>query len=164
MLPNKKLLLGTLYLRSFGLLKIPMLAFVSPSIVAWDDDHVVFKIPLNWRTKNHLGCMYFAALAAGADMAAGFLAMDEIRKSQKNVSLIFKDLKADFLKRAEGDVHFTCDIGPAIRDLVSRAVETGERVELSVPVVATVPSKLGQEPVATFALTLSLKKKEEKKA
>jgi acyl-coenzyme A thioesterase PaaI-like protein len=164
MLPNKKLLLGTLYLRSFGLLKIPMLAFVSPSLVAWDDDKVVFKIPLNWRTKNHLGCMYFAALAAGADMAAGFLAMDEIRKSQQKVSLIFKDLQANFLKRAEGDVHFTCDIGAAIKALVKQTIETGERVELPVPVVATVPSKLGKEPVATFTLTLSLKKKEDKKA
>jgi len=30
---------------------------------------------------------------------------------------------------------------------------------VTVPVIATVPSKLGDEPVARFELTLSLKKK-----
>ena len=163
MLPDAKLLKGTLFLRSFVIRKIPMLAFVSPSLAAWDDDRVVLKIPLNWRTKNNLGCMYFAALAAGADLAAGFIAMDEIRRSKKKISLIFKDFHADFRKRAEGDVHFSCEIGSQIKELVRQAVETGERVELPIPVIATVPSKLGTEPVANFTLTLSLKTKEGKK-
>ncbi len=47
----------------------------------------------------------------------------------------------------------------AVRELVKEAVETGERVNTTVHVTATVPSRLGDEPVARFELTLSLKLK-----
>lgn len=157
---DKKALLGTLYLRYFGLRKIPLLFFVKPTVVEWTKERVVFKIPLKRRTKNHLGSMYFAVLAAGADLAAGFLAMQAIRDSGESVSLIFKNMQAEFLKRAEGDVHFTCEDGVMVTDLVQKALETGEREELPVPVIATVPSKFGGEPVAKFTLTLSLKRKD----
>jgi hypothetical protein len=40
-----------------------------------------------------------------------------------------------------------------------RTLESGEREEATVHVVATVPSKLGDEPVARFELTLSLKRR-----
>ena len=54
-------------------------------------------------------------------------------------------------------MHFVCEEGVAIRDLVGRAMATGERQQETVHVTATVPSKLGSEPVAKFALTLSVK-------
>ena len=161
-LSNPKVAAGTLYLRYFGFTKIPMLAFVRPSVVDWTDERIELRIPLSRRTKNHLGCMYFAALAAGADLAAGFLAMQAIRQGDQAVSLIFKNLHADFLKRAEGDVHFTCDQGVKLKRLVDKAIKSGERVEMAVPVIATVPRLLRDEPVAKFKLTLSLKKKEAK--
>jgi acyl-coenzyme A thioesterase PaaI-like protein len=161
-LKSRKLLAATLYLRYFGLRKVPLLFYVKPEVEEWTDERVVFRIPLRRRTKNHLGSMYFAVLAAGADLAAGFIAMAAIRKSGQPIQLIFKNMQADFLKRAEGDVFFTCDEGVLVADLVTKAMETGERVELPVPVVATVPSLSGQEPVARFTLTLSLKKKDPK--
>ena len=159
---DKKAVLATMYLRFFGLSKIPLLYFVRPSVQTWDNDRFVVKIPLKRRTKNHLGSMYFGVLAAGADLAAGFVAMDAIRLSGERVSLIFKDMQAEFLKRAEDTVHFTCDEGILIKDLVEKAIETGDRVEMPVHVTATVPSKLGDEAVARFTLTLSLKRKDKK--
>ena len=87
--------------------------------------------------------------------------MKAIDMSGEKVNLIFKDLRADFLKRAEGDVHFTCNQGKDIAVLVQKAIETGERVEMPVHVTATVPDKLGDDPVAEFILTLSLKKAED---
>ena len=85
-------------------------------------------------------------------------AVREIRRRAEPISLVFKDIKADFLKRAEGDVYFTCAQGREIAALVSRAAESEERVELPVQVTATVPG-LSDEPVAEFILTLSLKKR-----
>ena len=55
--------------------------------------------------------MYFGVLSVGADITGGFLAMKYIRASKSKISLIFKDFHADFLKRAEGDVHFLCSEG-----------------------------------------------------
>ena len=104
--------------------------------------------------------MYFGALCAGADLAGALMAMRRIDASGARVSLIFKDVSAQFHKRAEGDVRFSCEDGAAIGDLVRRAVESGQREELPVSIVATVPDKLGDEPVASFVLTLSIKRRD----
>jgi len=157
-LPTK--LKETVRLRAVGLLKIPVLFFLSPSVVELDDYRCVVKIPLTRRAKNHLGSMYFGALAAGADCAGGLIAWklgDEFAAQGRKVSLVFKDFQAEFLKRAEGDVLFTCDEGQTIRRFVEQVAVSGQRENLPVHVTATVPSKFGDEPVARFTLTLSLK-------
>jgi len=74
------------------------------------------------------------------------------------VKLSFKDLKADFLKRADGNVVFRSRDGARIRRAVEQAAATGERVTVPVEVVATVPRKYGDEPVARFTLGLSMKR------
>jgi acyl-coenzyme A thioesterase PaaI-like protein len=149
--------LETLFLRAFGMFKVPMLGYMAPTVTEVSDARCVIRVPLSRRTKNHLSCMYFGALSAGADCAGGLLAMRLIRRHGNRVSLLFKDFEASFLKRAEGDVLFTCEDGHAIGELVMRALESGERQNIPVRVIATVPAKLGDEPVATFTLTLSLK-------
>lgn len=106
--------------------------------------------------------MYFGALCIGADTAGGLIAMRAIEQTGGGVALIFKDFQAEFLRRAEGDVAFTCDQGEAIRELVSLARASGEREEMTVRVVATVPELLGDEPVARFTLTLSLRRRGER--
>jgi len=150
---------ATIMLRLFGLTKIPLLFFIRPSVVEIDDRRIVVKVPLRRRTKNHLGAMYFGVLAAGADCAGGLLAMRLIMERGKNISLVFGRFTADFLKQAEGDVLFTCEDGEAITRLVEQAIGGTERVETPVHVVATVPDRLGTEPVARFTLLLSLKKR-----
>ena len=149
----------TIALRLFGLARIPMLLYVGISVTEVTPERMVVKIPLRRRTRNHLGSMYFGALCIGADCAAGALAMYLIRQQPGHISLVFKDFHAVFLKRAEGDVDFCCDQGKEIAALVAQAAISEGRVERQVEVVATVPS-LGDEPVARFRLTLSLKKRD----
>jgi hypothetical protein len=103
--------------------------------------------------------MYLGVLVMGGDVAGGLIAFNLIARSKRAVSFLFKDVKGEFFKRAEDHVHFACEEGQAIRDLVGRAMATGEREETTVHITATVPTKLGSEPVARFALTLSVKKK-----
>jgi acyl-coenzyme A thioesterase PaaI-like protein len=153
--------LATLFVRYFGFMKIPLLYYVRPSVLELSNENVIVKIPLRRRTQNHLKSMYFGALAIGADLAGGLIAMKLIRESRQPVSLIFKYLNANFLKRAEGDVYFTCTKGREIAELVKSALDSEERVEMPVEVIATVPALLGDEPVAKFTLGLSLKKKKE---
>lgn len=148
----------TLSLRWIGFTRIPLLFYVGVSVVEISPERMVVRIPLRRRTKNHLGSMYFGALCAGADCAAGAFAMYLIRRQPEKIALIFKDFEAQFIKRAEGDVHFCCDQGREIAELVAQAAALGTRVERQFEVVATVPS-LSDEPVARFKLTLSLKKR-----
>tara|TARA_Y100000817_G_C16809422_1_gene523544 strand:- start:822 stop:1292 length:471 start_codon:yes stop_codon:yes gene_type:complete len=147
-----------LYLKFFGLTKIPLLWFCRPKIMHLNERSVEIKIPLKRRTKNHLGSMYFGALSVGADITGGFLAMICIQNSKRKVALIFKDFKADFLKRAEGDVHFRCNQGSDIIRLVEKTIDSGQRENMIVNIDAYVPS-ISDDIVANFELTLSLKKK-----
>lgn len=156
---NLHLLKQTLYVRGFGLLKIPLIAFLRPTVVELEEERCVIKFPLRRRAQNHLKSMYFGALCIGADLAGGAIAMQLIHKSGEPVQFVFKDFTANFRKRADGDVHFTCDDGARVRALVQQAIDQPDRVEDTVRVVATVPDKYGDEPVADFALTISLKKK-----
>ena len=146
------------YLTLFSITKIPLLWFCRPKIINISNDSIEIKIPLKRRTKNHLKSMYFGALSVGADITGGFLAMMCIQKSNRKVALIFKDFRADFLKRAEGDVHFICNEGNKISELVNKTIESGQRENMIVHIDAIVPS-ISEDIVAKFELTLSLKDK-----
>ena len=156
---SDKAIVGTALIRAFGLTKIPMLAFVGPTVLEMSDTRSVVKIRLRRRTRNHLGVMYIGALVTGADCAGGLTAMRRIQKSGAKVDLLFKAMEVEFLRRVEGDAHFTCDDGPAITEAVDRTIATGERVNLPVRITTTVPERLGDQPVAQFVLTLTLKRR-----
>lgn len=150
----------TLGLRLFGWLKIPLLASVRPGVVELTEGRCVVRVPLRRWTKNHLGSMYFGALAIGADCAGGLLAMDQIRRTGNKVSLVFKAFQAQFLKRPESDVYFICEEGEAIRAQVQRTLESEERITEPMRIQAAVKLPDGTfEPVAEFTLELSLKRR-----
>jgi len=147
----------TFSLRWFGLTRIPLLFYIGISVAEVSPERMVIRIPLRRRTRNHLGSMYFGVLCAGADCAAGALAMYLIKQKRAHISLVFKNFNAEFLKRAEGNVDFCCTQGTEISELIDQAAASDTRVERKIEIVATVPS-LSNEPVAKFDLTLSLKR------
>ena len=149
----------TLFVRVFGFTQIPLIWFVAPSVIDVGVDHTEIVIPLNRRTRNHLKSMYFGSLAIGADLAGGLLFMNLMAESKLKASFVFKDMTAQFLKRADGDVHFISKSGKDVQALVERAKNSPERQEATVEIAATVPKKYGAEPVAIFKLTLSVKRK-----
>lgn len=145
-------------LKTFGDQMVPMIGFCQPKLLELDNEKCTIVLPLSTHTKNHLGSMYFGALHVGADCAAGMMAMRSINEAGANISLVFKDSQAQFFKRPDGDVHFTCLDGADSAAIVRQALENGERQECSMKVVATVPAKYKGEVVAEFSLTLSLKR------
>lgn len=144
-------------MRLFGLLKIPLILYCRPSIVEINDKRAEVVIPLNYFTRNHVKSMYFGALAIGADLAAGVFVLEAIRRSGKKVNFIFKDFKADFLKLALSDVHFICEDGKKVANAVKETIHTKKRANTTVAMWATTPQKTGNEPVAKFRLTISVK-------
>jgi acyl-coenzyme A thioesterase PaaI-like protein len=149
----------TARLRLWARAKIPMIAWVRPSVVSLTEEGCEIRVPLSRRTRNHLGSMYFGALCTGADAAAALIGLKVSQGLNDRISFIFKDVQAEFLKRPEADVHFSCAEGRAIRQLLEKADASGERENLPVHVVATTPTLFGTEPVARFTLTLSVKRK-----
>jgi hypothetical protein len=116
------------------------------------------RIRNNYRTRNHLNVVYFGALCMGAEAVIALHVLDEIRKDGK-LDFLFKDFNAKFLKRAEADVLFTCEDGYAIREMVKTARATKERQSMTFKSYATTPSMTGNEKIAEFTLTLSIKQR-----
>jgi hypothetical protein len=151
------LLKETALVRLLGL-RIPMFLVIAPRVVELDEEGCAVLVPLTFMTKNHLiGAMYFGVLCAGADLAAGLPAAKLIFSRHRGMKLVFGEMRAEFLKRADGDVLFRSRDGRRAAEAVREAAETGERVTIPVEVVATVPRRYGDEPVARFAMSLSLK-------
>ena len=147
----------------FGILKIPMIGYCNPKIVAISEEEVVIRIRLRKRTRNHLGSMYFGALCVGADLAGGFLAFLYGRETGQKFSLIFANFQAEFLARAESDVYFIARNGKQVQDVISRSLATGERVTEPTQIEAVINYPQNPVAVARFTLGLSVKAKQEGK-
>lgn len=154
-----RLVRETLALRIWAFAKIRLISYVRPRVFDLTNERCEIVLPLSWRTRNHLRSMYFGALCTGADTAAALIGLKAARKAGGRVAVIFKDMRVEFVKRAEADVHFACEQGREISELIAKADASGERQNLPVHVVATVPKLFASEPVARFTLTLSVKRR-----
>jgi hypothetical protein len=153
---------SNLFLSIYAWTKIPLIGFCAPRVVEAGDQRTVLKIPLNFRTKNHLGAMYFGALAIGAELSIAMLAVKKIQESGHRIDFLFKDFKAEFLKRAEGDVLFICEQAQTVVEQINEAKTSTERINRTMTAYAIVPSVSETEKVATFELTLSVKNRAKK--
>ena len=143
----------------FSFFKIPLIGYVRPKLVSIDAQKAVFKIKLQRKTRNHLGSMYFGSLAIGADLAGGFHAFYLSDKMNKNVSLVFKNFSADFLKRPDSDVYFVSEDGNLVQQMLEETIASKERVTKSIKIDAYINYLSNPEKVAEFKLGLSLKDK-----
>ncbi len=149
----------TLGLRAFALKNIPLVFLVKPTVLKLNEDECEIKLPLNFLTKNHLNSMYIGVLATGADIVGGLLSMHHIRKSSHKIQLVFKDLRANFIRRPESDVHFICKDGALIKKQIQTAIKRRQRINQELNIIAITPKISKNKPVAEFQLTLSLKAK-----
>ena len=146
-----------MFVHLYGLMKIPLVLFVSPRVVEAGDKRFVLKIPLGYRTKNHLNSMYFGALGIGAELSIAAAAVAAISESKLKIDFVFKDFTAQYLKRAAGDVHFICDEVELVKSLIEEAKTNPDRIERKMKGYAVVPSVSETEPVMTYELTLSVR-------
>ncbi|MFH2008101.1 MAG: DUF4442 domain-containing protein [bacterium] len=152
-------LINNLRLRLFTWLKVPLIAYLRPVIVELNDRRCVLRVPLSRRSRNHVNGMYLGALCVGAECTVGVIAIQQIQDRRLRISAVQRAFSAEFLDRADGDVHFVCEDVPAVLELIRRAEQSNERVEGPILVTATVPSTKGDAAVARFSCTLSLRSK-----
>jgi hypothetical protein len=104
---------ATAGVRLWALRHVFLLYFTKPAVIEVNERRCEVRIPLNWRTKNHLKSMYFGALCIGADVAGGLICFHLMSVMKVRLSFVFKAIRAEFLKRPEDDVHFHCEDGEA---------------------------------------------------
>ena len=143
--------------KALSFFKVPLLFATSPKVLELSERETAVYLPLKRKNKNHLGSMYFGALAMGAELSVALMAIKETGESKHKVSFIFKDFKANFLKRGSQGVYFTCEESKGVKALVKKAEQSDERVEQEFKGYAYM-DKTTKEPILTYSLTLSLKK------
>ncbi len=93
------------YIQTTSFFRIPLLFFCCPKVISLSPTAKV-KLPLRWITKNHYRSMYFGALCIGAELVVALPLLNELFINKRKFNFIFKDFKADFIKRAEDHVIF----------------------------------------------------------
>lgn len=151
----------TALVNGISLLKLPLLAFITPQVVTLTDQKSEVKVRLGWRTRNHLNVMYFGALAMGAELSIALKAVQEIQKSGMRIDFLFQDFEAQFLKRAEGHAHCVCLEAAKVTAMIEKAKTSPDRISEKLSGYAYVPS-ISEEPVMTYKLTLSVKGRHKK--
>jgi hypothetical protein len=145
-------------INAYCAVNIPLLAFITPRVVVLTDERAEVRVRLDRRSRNHLGVMYFGALAMGAELSIALKALTAIQHSGKKIDFIFKDFQSEFLKRADGHVHFVCLEAAKVQDLINRAAASSERLSETFSGHAYVPVN-GEEHVMDYKLTLSVKQR-----
>lgn len=147
-----------------SLLRIPLLGFMKPRVVELTPERSIVRVKLNYITRNHVGSMYFGALAMGAELSIGVKVFEKIQMQKAPVNFLFKDFDCQFHRKAQTDVDFCFLNIKAVEELIERVITTGEKAEGRFEGFAL---EKGQDPfvakkedkLMTYGLTLAVKKK-----
>ena len=76
------------FLTLYAWTKIPLIGFCTPRVIESSKTRTVLSVPLNFRTKNHLGAMYFGALAIGSELSIAMLAVKLYARVGNQLALV----------------------------------------------------------------------------
>ena len=142
-------------IRFFLFWKLPAAWFMGLDLRHCDAERAVVRLPYGWRSQNPFRSTYFAAQCAAAELSTGLLAL-AVLQEQPPVSMLVTQIEANFFKKADQTLLFTCTDGAALRATIEQAVSTGEAITFKATSVGTLPD--GTEAARVF-VTWSFKRK-----
>jgi acyl-coenzyme A thioesterase PaaI-like protein len=139
----------------FGMLvKLPSAVFWKFRIRDLNAEKCVVTIPYIWRTQNPFNSIYFAALAGAAELSTGALCQLAISGLGK-YSMLVVDFRAEYFKKANQKITFTCEQGKELFSLVE-SLQPNDSGKLTMISSGKNPQ---DEEVARFYVTWSFKRK-----
>lgn len=142
------------YFRAGMLLKLPSAAFWRLKVKSLSLEKCEITIPYSWRTQNPFKSIYFAAMAGAAELSTG--ALCQLGMAGKGrFSMLVVDFRAEYYKKADRKITFTCDQGSELLALID-SLAVGDSDKLTMVSAGTNPE--GEE-VAKFFVTWSFKRK-----
>ena len=142
--------------RLFLLSKLPSAFFCGVRVRYADEKKVVTSVPYKWLSQNPFKSTYFACLSMAAEMSTGVLGLAHIYKRDPKVSMLVVNISGNFIKKAVGRTHFTCEDGLLIKQTIEDAFLSKEGKIITAKSYGR--NKDG-EIVAEFAITWSFKVK-----
>lgn len=153
----RKALTNPFKFKLFKLKELPLAYVAGLKIKEFTDHKAVVRIKHTHWTKNPFRSIYFAAQAMAAEMSTGALVMDQVQQAKpEKISMLVYTMRADFSKKATGEILFTCEDGHLLQEVMQKVLndEEGQTIELK----STGRNDKG-EVVSTFYFTWTLKKK-----
>jgi hypothetical protein len=136
------------------LFKLPSAVFWRLKINSLSLSKCEVSIPYFWRSQNPFQSIYFAALAGAAELSTG--ALCQLGMAGKGAfSMLVVDFRAEYHKKANQTITFTCDQGQELIGLIE-ALQPGQATTLT---MVSTGKNLSGETVAKFYVTWSFKRK-----
>jgi len=125
-------------------------------LVHLDEESAVTEVPFRWSNKNPFKSMYFAVQSMAAELSTATPALMALKGLDADIALIIVDLKAEFVKKAQSKVTFTC----TDYDKFNKAIASLKQPDDVETVTAkTVGRDIDGNEVATFYFTWSFKRR-----
>ncbi|AMQ57170.1 DUF4442 domain-containing protein [Algoriphagus sanaruensis] len=136
------------------LAKLPSAVFWRLRIKTLTEDRCEVSIPYFWRSQNPFKSIYFAALAGAAELSTGALCQMALA-GKGAFSMLVVDFRAQYSKKANTKITFTCDQGNELFELID-SLKPGESNQLT---MISIGRNTSGEEVARFFVTWSFKRK-----
>lgn len=140
----------------FMIKSLPMGWIAGLRVRELNEDSCVTTVPFKYFTKNPFKSIYFAVQSMAAELSTATPCLLAITGHSPSIAFIIVDLKATFLKKATGRVHFTCTDGAKAFEAVKKCVETQEAQEVT---FKTTGSMEDGTVVSEFEFTWSFKQR-----
>jgi len=155
----QKLVNNRFLFRLFLLKSLPMAFIAGIRVKELTGEKAITSVKFGWLTQNPFRSMYFACEAMAAEMSTGLLLMNGTYNSSPPVSMLVRENKAVFYKKAVGRITFTCNDGKIVEETIAKAKQSGESATVDLKSLGT--DAIGDK-VAEFTFTWSVKVKTDK--
>jgi hypothetical protein len=109
----------------FLLWKLPAAWFMGVRIRSFTLQECIVALPYSWFAQNPFRSTYFAAQCAAGELSTGMLALGYLQEKPP-VSMLVTRIEAEFYKKADRTLLFTCSDGESIAAVIEQTLERGE--------------------------------------
>ncbi|MCC7244838.1 MAG: DUF4442 domain-containing protein [Saprospiraceae bacterium] len=118
--------------------KLPAAWFMGVSVTSCDREKAVVHLPYGWRSQNPFRSIYFAAQLSAGELSTGVLVLAAI-SGERPVSMLVTDIKAQFYKKANQPLRFTCEQGLEVNAMIQEVITTGESRQMTLHSTGRLP-------------------------
>ena len=108
----------------FTLLKLPSVWLCGIRVTSLEQSFCEAKVKHRWINQNPFNSMFWAVQGMAAELTTGMLLMQEIQISKRKVSMLVLNNKANFSKKAQGRITFSCNSADLITNAIKKLYET----------------------------------------
>ena len=146
--------LSPLKQRLYYLKSLPMGLISGIRITYLDEDKAITEVPYRWRNKNPFRSMYFAVQSMAAELSTAAPVFMALKGVDADIAFIIVDLKAEFVKKAQSKVTFSCTDYEEIYAAISKLNKLDDIVTIT---AKSIGKDIDGNEVAIFYFTWSFK-------